>query len=512
MALLLPLGGLDASLAAKGALAALAGYWILWAIYARTLHPLAKFPGPFWASVSRVWIVLHVLPGDAEKRQMRLHAKYGPVVRIAHNELITSDPTALKTLYGVQSRSKKTDFYLAFRPPWARFPDHFSSEGGKQHADRRRIVSNVYSMTSVLQSEQYIEKCIDVWIAKLRSMADAKESFDMWLWTRMYAYDVIGELYFSKMFGFLESGGDHLGYIEAVDDLIPVQFIAGNMPTYLRGVFMLTGILFPKVRGALKAIGDLTDATNAMLKDRLTALQSQDGKPRRADILGKLLDISHRNGKELDFELDDIKMESFGGLFAGSETTALTLTGILYNVFRTPRVYNKLQSEIDAAFATNQLSAPHVAYNEAVKLPYLVACIKEGIRMHPITGVSFPRHAPAAGCQVGGFFIPGNARIGVNPGVIHFDKSVFGEDSDIFRPERWIDGDASNMDKHIMHFGMGSRTCLGKNISMCEIYKAIPQLFREFSFDLGRGNDEEMRTTSYWLHKPVALDVKVWRR
>ncbi len=130
-----------------------------------------------------------------------------------------------------------------------------------------------------------------------------------------FAYDVVGVLFFSRMFGFLENGGDHLGYIEAVEDLIPVQFLAGIMPTYIRSLFLLTGILFSKVRGALKALGDLTDATNAMLKSRLAALGSASTKPQRPDILGKLLDISHKDGKRLDFELDDIKMEAFGALY-----------------------------------------------------------------------------------------------------------------------------------------------------------------------------------------------------
>ncbi|OJJ56962.1 hypothetical protein ASPSYDRAFT_47235 [Aspergillus sydowii CBS 593.65] len=506
------LDGIDKPLLARGVLVAIVAYWTFWIIYARWFHPLAKFPGPFWASITRVWTVLHVLPGDAEKAQKKLHERYGPVVRIAPNELITSDPGAMKTLYGVKSYTHKTDFYVAFRPPWARFPDHFTSAGGKQHAERRRIVTNVYTMTSILQSEQYIEKCIDVWIEKLDAMADNKESFDLWVWTRMYAYDVVGELYFSKMFGFLQSGGDHLGYIAATDDLIPTQFLAGNMPTYVRSIFMLTGILFPKVRGALKALGSLTEATDTMLKNRLAALQSgsDDSKPQRADILGKLMDISHKNGKELDFVLDDVKMEVFIAFFAGSETTALTLSGILYKIFRHRAVYEKLTAEIDAAAAANQLSSPHIAYNEAIKLPYLTACIKEGIRMHPITGVSFPRHAPPAGCEVGGYYIPGAARIGVNPGIIHFDKGVFGDDADEFRPERWIEGDASVMDRYIMQFGMGARTCLGKNISMCEIYKAIPQLMQAYTFELG--SEEEMQTTSYWLHKPVAIDVKVRRR
>ncbi|KAL3478465.1 cytochrome P450 [Aspergillus californicus] len=496
---------LNATLLAQGALIGIITYWAAWIIYARCFHPLAKFPGPFWASISRIWTVLHVLPGDAEKTQRQLHAKYGPVVRIAPNELVTSDPEAINMLYGIKSITTKTDFYTAFRPPWARFPDHFSSPGGKQHGERRRIVSNVYTMTSILQSEKYIEQCIDIWLEKLGEMAKRKESLDLWIWSRMYAYDVIGELYFGKMFGFLEAGADHLGYIDATDDLIPVQFLAGNMPTYVRGLFMLTGILLPKVRRALKALGNLTDATNAMLKDRVAALQGGSKEPQRADILGKLLDISHKRGEELDFVLDDIKMESFGGFFAGSETTALTLSGILFHIFRSPRVYTQLIDEIDAAVASNQLST-HIAYNEAIKLPYLAACIKEGIRMHPITGVSFPRHAPPSGCMIGGYYIPGNTRIGMNPAVIHFDETIFGNDAVDFRPERWIEGDASYMDRHIMQFGIGSRTCLGKNISMCEIYKAIPQLLKSYAFEL---RSKKMRTTSYWLHKPVAIDVTV---
>ncbi|RDW72398.1 cytochrome P450 [Aspergillus mulundensis] len=454
----------------QAAFIAFFAYWTIWIIYTRWLHPLSKFPGPFWASVSRIWTVLHVLPGDAEKRQRKLHEKYGPIVRIAPNELITSDPAAIKTLYGTKAGTMKTDFYLAFRPPWARFPDHFSSPGGKEHGDRRRIVSSVYSMSSILQSERYIEACIDVWERKLDEMADRKESFDLWLWTRMYAYDVIGELFFSKMFGFLEAGRDHLGYIAATDDLIPVQFIAANMPTYVRSLFMLTGIMLPKVRGALKALDNLTEATVVMIKKRLAALQvdEPDAKPQRADILGKLLDISHRNGKEVDFELDDIKMESFGGFFAGSETTATTLTGILYHILRNRAVYNKLTSEIDAATQRNKLSTPHITYKEATALPYLVACIKEGMRMHPVNAVSFPRHVPETGCAVAGSWIPGGARIGVNMAVVHFDKGVFGDDAGVFRPERWIDGTRNpvEMERHLLNFGMGSRTCLGKNVSL----------------------------------------------
>lgn len=71
------LDGIDKALLARGVLVAIVAYWAFWIIYARWFHPLAKFPGPFWASITRVWTVLHVLPGDAEKAQKKLHERYG---------------------------------------------------------------------------------------------------------------------------------------------------------------------------------------------------------------------------------------------------------------------------------------------------------------------------------------------------------------------------------------------------------------------------------------------------
>lgn len=52
-------------------------YYIAWIVYARHFHPLAKYPGPFLASVSRVWIVTEIARGQAEKTQRCLHEQLG---------------------------------------------------------------------------------------------------------------------------------------------------------------------------------------------------------------------------------------------------------------------------------------------------------------------------------------------------------------------------------------------------------------------------------------------------
>jgi cytochrome P450 len=54
----------------------------------------------------------------------------------------------------------------------------------------------------------------------------------------------------------------------------------------------------------------------------------------------------------------------------------------------------------------------------------------------------------------------------MNPAVIDYDKDVFGSDLDVFRPERWLNKEqAPAMEKAMITFGAGTRTCIGKDVS-----------------------------------------------
>jgi cytochrome P450 len=124
----------------------------------------------------------------------------------------------------------------------------------------------------------------------------------------------------------------------------------------------------------------------------------------------------------------------------------------------------KLVAEVDDFDARGQISRPHVTYAEAIKMPYLVACCKEGMRLHPSVGLGMPRHVPAGGATIAGRYFPEGSKVSINAAVLHYEDAVFGPQADRFKPERWLEGDALNMDKHMLNFGGGSRTCLGKNV------------------------------------------------
>ena len=154
------------------------------------------------------------------------------------------------------------------------------------------------------------------------------------------------------------------------------------------------------------------------------------------------------------------------GSFAGSDTTAIAIRAVLYYLMKTPKAYNKLMEEIDAADHDGRLSRPHIKYSEAVHLPYLVACCKEAMRMHPSIALCMPRVVPAGGRVIAGWFLSAGTKVGINPAVLHRNKDMFGLDADVYNPDRWLDDPemASEMDHHMLHFGAGSRPCIGKNV------------------------------------------------
>jgi cytochrome P450 len=155
--------------------------------------------------------------------------------------------------------------------------------------------------------------------------------------------------------------------------------------------------------------------------------------------------------------------------FAGADTTAIAINSILYYLMKNPKCYEKLQTEIDSAIADGNLSM-QVGYAESIKLPYLKGCVNEGMRLHPSVGLTMPRMVPSGGTIISGVNIPAGYRIGMNPAVVQYDKGVFGVDAEVFNPDRWIEGDAAQMEKAMLQFGAGTRTCLGKNVSFPEIY------------------------------------------
>jgi cytochrome P450 len=182
-------------------------------------------------------------------------------------------------------------------------------------------------------------------------------------------------------------------------------------------------------------------------------------------------------------------------VIAGSDTSATTIRSVLLYLLTNPHSYTRLQAEIDTSIAVGKISSP-IKDSEARQLPYLQAVIKEGMRIIPPAGGAFYKTVPPEGDVIDGKFVPGGMQIGSSPLGIHHDKKTFGEDADVFRPERWLEADPGRlalMTKTVdMVFHSGKYQCLGKPVALMEFNKIFVEvcwaksLCRLFSLELGR--------------------------
>ncbi|KAL8955546.1 MAG: hypothetical protein Q9193_006648, partial [Seirophora villosa] len=285
---------------------------------------------------------------------------------------------------------------------------------------------------------------------------------DLGRWINMYAFDVLGELFYGNMFGFMHEHKDIGGYMKTIDSMLPAFSVGGTVPSYLTKLYFLaTVIISPSVRRAVGAVQLIDNASKTAIERR--RLEMAEKHDNRRDLLRKMLDINAERGEKVNYTYQDICVESQSSLFAGADTTAIAINSVLYHLMRNPTAYRKLTAEIDAAVQNGTLSLP-VTYANAIKLPYLRACINEGMRLHPSVGLTMPRTVPPGGATISGYRFAAGYRIGMNAAVVQYDEDVFGPDASAFKPERWIDGgDVGRMQRTMLVFGAGARTCIGKN-------------------------------------------------
>jgi cytochrome P450 len=151
------------------------------------------------------------------------------------------------------------------------------------------------------------------------------------------------------------------------------------------------------------------------------------------------------------------------------------------------------------------------------------------MRMHPGVGFPLERYVPPEGATLCDVDLSGGTIVSMSGPVLHMDKTVFGHDADRFCPERWIEAspeqlrlmersffavsfvhlvpEGINIKSSLLQFGHGARTCIGKNISILEMGKFIPQIFRHFDLEWA-SSEPEWKTEAAWFWKQSGLLVR----
>ncbi|KAH0828216.1 Benzoate 4-monooxygenase [Fonsecaea pedrosoi] len=449
-------------------------------VYQRWLSPLAKVNGPFWASLSPLWKLLAFNNGNFHETILALHEQYGPIVRIAPNEVIISDKSAIREIYNtVQGRDfLKTTYYDAFT---AFRPTIFGQRDPYLHAQRKRIVSHGYSMNALQSMEKFVQERLQIFMSKMSAFAKSGAEINLGKWCHFFAFDVIGELAFSEGFGMLETGVED-EHIRLINNQMEFGSTIGMMPSLIPYT-KWTWLPIPWLQSLQAGRERLKELTRSRVERR------QEKVSDRKDLLGRLIEAKDPvTGQMLDSI--DLRTEAFSSIVAGSDSTSSALSYTFYHILGHPAVYENLTKELRTAFPERDYKTDETppTYADFGKLPYLQAVIKESLRLTPPATINLPRYVPEGGRVVAGTYFPAKTIVGMSALPVHLNQETFGPDAAMFNPDRWVHGSGGitpeEMQRYWMPFGHGSRQCIGKNVAMMELVKLVGTLLLYFDVEL----------------------------
>lgn len=242
--------------------------------------------------------------------------------------------------------------------------------------------------------------------------------------------------------------------------------------------------------GLLSSSTPVAEFAKKHLIERDAEAESGNVKVPRRDFLSR---FKEARAKDPEFITEHLVLAlTVANMFAGSDTTGITMRAVFYFLLRDPSKMERLLKELSEESKAGRFSRDDglVRWEEARDLPYLNAVINEALRCHPAVGLTMERIVPGAGVTLAGHFLPRGTIVGCSAWVIHQDTQVFGSDAAEFRPERWIEAtpeQRKKMNSCLFSFGAGARTCIGKNISLLELYKLVPTILRTFEVSIPNG-------------------------
>ena len=343
-----------------------------------------------------------------------LHDQYGPVVRLAPNELSYIDAQAWKDIFGHRARGKPS-----FPKDPAQFgPDAPGVQGiirsdETNHSRQRRIFSHAFSYKALKEQEEMIRRYVRLLIKRLTMVALAsnknpggKEAqVDMVKLYNFTTFDVMGDLTFGEPLNMLRDG-EYVPWVELI--FASIKFV--SLGHALRRFPMLNKfflLLIPKSiqQKRKEHFQFTTDKVN-----RRMATETDN-----PDIWS--LVIKHGGGKEIS--RGEMYSNASAFMIAGTETTATLLSGVTWFLCKNPDVLQKLTAEIRGLGDADQLTIANLQ-----KLEYLHCCLEEGLRMYPPVPAASMRLVPKGGAIICDKSVPEG--VGFIPLIVSKVKSEIG--------------------------------------------------------------------------------------
>ncbi|KAI1205728.1 cytochrome P450 [Annulohypoxylon truncatum] len=477
---------------------------VIEAIYDVFFHPLANLPGPKIAAWSNIPYSYWFHGGRMPYKILDLHEKYGPVVRIAPNEVSFNSPQSWNDIYNFRQGHQtfvKSEFYQG--GPFASRGVHsiVSERDVDEHGQMRRHLSHAFSDQSLREQEVLIAKTVDRFIEVVGERGSQSGGFNLGKGLEMMTFDIIGDLAFGETFGGVDSDRPH-PWIDIAMGALRQGALADTFNRFPMASKLLTALFSSKIAKLTEETRHNEDMAIELVNKRI--VRHEDA---RKDFMTRILE--QRDPEKVS----DLQLAAHASDFvvAGSETTATALSCILYYLFKNPAIKETLQKEVRSSFQ----SYDRINSVSTTPLKYLKAVILEGLRIYPPLPFALPRVVPAGGDTVDGHFLPAGTIVSTNPVAASLGSQYFSDPMD-FKPERWLaekDEVQGDILAATQPFSLGPRSCLGRNLAWLELRTVLAKLLWTYDMELVNNHVDwhrDSRMLTLWKKPP--LWVKVERR
>ncbi|KAJ5654879.1 hypothetical protein N7490_001882 [Penicillium lividum] len=433
-------------------------------IYNVFFHPLRDIPGPFLAKLSRYWLFALEIRGTQHLQIHSLHRKYGPMMRISPNEVSFDDIEASDIIYAQTSKFEKSQYYYAAFEDQG--PNLFSIRDRQHHSQAKRLVSHAFSRANIIQHESSIYDKALYLMDRIEQRVNECQTIPLFPAFRCMTLDTISEFCFGKSTDALHADKFESSTFEAIEKSNRSAVSFQYFP-FLRQLFRWADHY--KISAAPNGAIELAQKAEAGLQD----VYSTDSWT----MFNNMISMAEKKSTQLT--KDQLVSEGMLMIVAGTDTTATSLSVTLHNLLQQPETYKQLQDEIRAVMPTVH-ARPTIQVLDT--LPFLDACVKEGLRLSCPSHTRLPRTVPLPGWNFKGHYFPYGTNVSTSPlYYLHSDK-VF-HSPKTYNPSRWLVDDEKRqyLLAHYHPFSRGTRQCIGQNLSSIEQKIVLSLFVRRFN-------------------------------
>ncbi|KAF2969677.1 hypothetical protein GQX73_g3914 [Xylaria multiplex] len=434
-------------------------------VYNLRYHPLAHIPGPKLAAVSNIPYSYWFLGGRQPFKIHDLHLKYGPIVRVAPNEVSFNSAASWRDIYTNRRTFIKSDFYDGGSFAGRGVHSIVSERQPEVHAEMRHYLSSAFSDRALNEQEDLISQSVDKFVELLPGRP---RDWDLTKGYEMLTFDIIGDLAFGESFGAIESPEPHPWIA-----IILGALKQGALVDVLKRFPTVGRILKTVLHYQIKKLTAETGSNEEMAIDLVERRIARDSP--RKDFLTRLLEDRVEKG----VSVLQLAAHTSDFVIAGSETTATALATMTYYLLRNPEIMSKLQAEIRSSFR----SYDEINGKSTQRLRYLKAVTLEAMRVYPPLPFALPRVVPPSGESVDGHYLPGGTIVYTSPYSASMDPANF-KDPTHFIPERWLGERSGDNLEAAQPFSLGSRGCMGKSLGLLELRLIMAKVVWKYDLEL----------------------------